>query len=439
MIMNQSLRVIWNQWNNLKISDPDQLRRGRLLNIILFGLFLMFIGALVYNFLHQEAGFSDWEVTLTYISTFIMLIGTGIIYLLNRYVSSSLAASLFLLLITTTIFFADTPHESVWGRNMIPLVIPIIMASVIVHQAASFVVAGAIVCVSMVLTAYNNLSINFIGAFAYMAIAWVTWLSARTLENALSDARKYLQQLQDTQAQLIRQEKLAALGQISGSIAHELRNPLGGIKNAAFVLDSAHGFSKDLPNPLPTEDVMAAIDIINREVTASERIINNLLDFTRPKLPMHVLLDVNEIVNQSLQRSRLSDSITIKLQLEIGLPKVLGDPDQLNQVLINLITNAIQSMPMQGELTLKTQKTITDIVVIISDTGVGIPQENIKNIFEPLFTTKAKGMGLGLFVSRKIIEAHEGRIEFSSVVGQGTTVKVYLPITQRTKLGITLL
>lgn len=424
---------LWARFLNISASDPNRIRRGRLLNIVLLGLFLMFLGALVYTLYQDVTGPSDWEMTLTYITTIIMMIGTSIIYFINRSYSSSLAATLFLLLITLTIFFADTPHESIWGRNMIPFVIPIIMASVILLPVASFVVAGLIICISITLAGLENLPINFIGAFAYLGIAWISWLSARTLENALEEARSYMLQLKEAQAQLIRQEKLAALGQISGSIAHELRNPLGAIKNAAFVLDK-HWANHPESEPISlAEDLHPAIDIINREVTISEKIINNLLDFTRPKLPIFTWASLNELVEKSLQRVHVPDTVTIKLQLTLAAPKILCDADQLTQVLINLLTNALQAMSDHGTLTLQTVAAQDQVKICISDTGTGISEENMKKLFEPLFTTKAKGMGLGLFICQKILNGHDGSIALKSTPGVGTTVEIVLPIRPNSK------
>ncbi len=426
--MKKQFIDFWTKLINIPVTDPDQIRRGRLLNILLVGLFFIFLSALIFTLIDNIGSPLSGGDALTYISTTTMLIGTCIIFYINRKWSSSFAAVLFLTLITITIFFADPPYETIWGRNMISLVIPIIMASVIWHRASSFIIAGVIGSVSIWIAYAEHFSINFIGVFAYLSIAMISWLSAYALENALEEARSYLHQLKETQAQLIRQEKLAALGKISGSIAHELRNPLGAIKNAAFVLNKEKKNGNLTDRAISSEDLAEVIEIINREVITSERIITNLLDFTRPKLPVRTRADLNEIIQQSLQRVWIPPNISVDLQLDPKLPILQADPDQLIQVFINLITNGVQAISGVGQITLQTQISKGEVMTSITDTGAGICEENMKNLFEPLFSTKAKGMGLGLFISQKILETHNGRIEFKSQVGHGTTAFVVLPL-----------
>jgi PAS domain S-box-containing protein len=236
------------------------------------------------------------------------------------------------------------------------------------------------------------------------------------------------QELRETQEQLVRREKLAALGQLAGSVAHELRNPLGTIKNAAYFLNMV------LEEPDP--EIKEGLRILNREVGRADRIINGLLDFARSKSPACREMDVNDVVREALSQTVVPECIEVVSQLDETLPMILVDPDQLRQVFDNLIRNAIQAILEDGCLTIKSEMSDRDelgncsdwITVSINDTGVGIPPENLEKLFEPLFTTKAKGIGLGLALVKNLVEENGGTIEVESEVGKGSTFTVRLPL-----------
>ena len=255
-------------------------------------------------------------------------------------------------------------------------------------------------------------------------------------------------ELQDAQERLVYKEKLAVLGQLAGGISHELRNPLGAIKNAAYLLNMA------LEKPEP--EVKEAVGILDREVITSEKIINSLLDFARPKPPALRKLRINDVLKEVLSRTNVPDlpaapnaaqagNVEVVTQLDETLPTVLADPDQLSQVFGNIILNAIQAMSEGGQLTLKTKTESPEWVTIsFTDTGAGIPKENLGKVFEPLFTTKAKGIGLGLALTKTLIEGHGGSTEVESPstefipreaeglrageVGRGSCFTVRLPV-----------
>ena len=235
-------------------------------------------------------------------------------------------------------------------------------------------------------------------------------------------------ELRDAQEQLVRREKLAVLGQLAGGMGHELRNPLGAIKNAAYFLNMV------LEEPDP--EVKEALEILEEEVGTSERIISSLLDFARPKPPIRRKVDVNHVLREALSRTTVPDNVQVVSQLDETLPAILADPDQLAQVFGNIILNAIQAMtlpsrpstssgrqvgtPEGGRLLVKTSEVSGKpprsawVAVSFADTGVGIPEENLDKIFEPLFTTKAKGIGLGLAVVKTLVDGHGGSIEVES-------------------------
>ena len=227
-------------------------------------------------------------------------------------------------------------------------------------------------------------------------------------------------ELQDIQEKTMHRKKLEVLGQLAGGVSHELRNPLSAIRNATYLLRIA------VNNPDP--EVKEMLEILEREVEKSERIINSLLDFTRPAAAIRCEVDVNSIVQTALLSITIPENIGITSQLDETIPIVLADPNQLSQVFGNIILNAIQSMPDGGQLIAKSEAEGTRwIAISFTDTGVGIAVENMKRIFDPLFTTKIRGFGLGLAIIKTLVEGHGGTIEVQSKPREGSMFTVRLP------------
>lgn len=244
------------------------------------------------------------------------------------------------------------------------------------------------------------------------------------LEEMVDERTRELRQAQE---QLVRQERLATLGQLAGSIGHELRNPLGVISNAVFFLKMAQ--------PDTSEQVREYLDIIEKETQTSDKIITDLLDFTRIKSLNRQAVTVSELARQTLERHPAPPSIHVTLDITPDLPSVFADPLHVVQTLGNLVTNAYQAMPNGGNLMLSARAQGDMIVVSVQDTGMGIPPDHMKKLFEPLFTTKTKGIGLGLAVSQKLAEANGGRIEVQSEAGKGSVFTLFLPIDIRIENG----
>jgi signal transduction histidine kinase len=208
-------------------------------------------------------------------------------------------------------------------------------------------------------------------------------------------------------------------------VGHELRNPLGAIKNAIYFLNMV------LEEPEP--EVKETLEILQKEVATSERIISSLLDFARAKPPARRKVDLNHVIKEALSRTAVPENVEVVSQLDETLPIILADPDQLGQVFGNIILNAVQAMPEGGQLVVKTSEVSEKlpksewVAVSFADTGVGISEENLDKLFEPLFTTKAKGVGLGLAVVKSLVEGHGGNIKVQSEVGKGSTFTVRLP------------
>ncbi len=227
--------------------------------------------------------------------------------------------------------------------------------------------------------------------------------------------------LRDTQEELVRNERLAVLGQLTSSVGHELRNPLSVISNAVYYLR--------LVQPQADEKVVDYLNILQTETRRAEKIITDLLDFSRSKTADCHPLDVTGLINQTLERFPVPEGIHLAFQPEPDLPLIYADPFQMLQVFGNLIVNACQAMPDGGALTIKAQRSLETVALSISDTGAGIAPENMKKLFEPLFTTKPRGIGLGLAICKKWVEVNNGRIEVQSELGKGSTFTILLPIS----------
>jgi len=245
-----------------------------------------------------------------------------------------------------------------------------------------------------------------------------------------------------TEVELIRSEKLASLGQLAASVAHEVNNPLAGILIYITLLLKKYGEKK-----LQTGETENQLLKMKKELERTTRIIRNLLDFSRQSDPTIRPAEVNKIVDAALLlvKHQISlENIKLEKKLEKKLPLVLADFDQIQQVLINILLNATQAMPEGGNLTITTSvnegikigESLKNTVRIdIRDTGAGISKENLRKLFTPFFTTKerGKGVGLGLPVVHGIIERHKGKIEVDSELNVGTTFTIYLEVMDEKK------
>ena len=231
-------------------------------------------------------------------------------------------------------------------------------------------------------------------------------------------------ELHEAQEKLIRREKLAMLGQLAGGVGHEIRNPLAVISNAVYCIKAV------LPDS--EETIEEYLEIISSEVRNSQTILEDLLDISRPRHAEREEISVSQLIDQLLARQPPPDHINLSTQIGSKLPMVIVDSQMVTQVLVNLVRNAYQAMPQSGELTIEATVIKEGVRVAIIDTGCGITQENMSKLFEPLFTTKPRGIGLGLATSKQLIEATGGRIEVESKQGQGSTFTVVLPVKSMT-------
>jgi PAS domain S-box-containing protein len=231
-------------------------------------------------------------------------------------------------------------------------------------------------------------------------------------------------ELRQTQEQLIRSEKLAAIGQLASGVGHELRNPLGAIKNAVFYIQRRLA-KTDLPAAEPR--VVEFLGIIDDEVNTANKVITDLLGFSRVAKPTVLPVSIAGVIEDAIKHTAVPESVKLTMNIDEKLPMVMIDADQIRQVFVNIVLNAIQAMTEGGRLDIRARSNGEFVEVEFADTGCGIPDSAISKIFDPLFTTKAKGIGLGLSVCKSILEKHDGDIRVESEVGKGTTFTVSLP------------
>jgi signal transduction histidine kinase len=216
------------------------------------------------------------------------------------------------------------------------------------------------------------------------------------------------------------------MGQLAGSVAHELRNPLGILNNAVYYLKTilADG----------DQTVQEYLEMISTQIRKSDKIISDLLNFSRTRPDESAEREevaVSAMIQQVLAEQPPPAQVEVSTQIAPDLPPIFVDLQQMNAVLTNLVSNAYQAMPDGGKLAIKAETKADEVVIAVSDTGVGIPPENINKLFEPLFTTKAKGIGLGLAVSKNLVEANGGTIEVQSEYEKGCIFTVSLPVVRR--------
>jgi PAS domain S-box-containing protein len=237
------------------------------------------------------------------------------------------------------------------------------------------------------------------------------------LERQRRDHEAVESELDKIKGELVRHTRLAAIGQVAASIAHELRNPLGAISNAVFFLGRRQ----------PDLDVKWArhLEIIREEVRASDRIVTDLLEMSRARQPAKEPTDLETVARRAFRRAAGNRTAELRLQLDPDPLQVRADPEQLHRVLHNLMLNALQSMPEGGTVTVEGRQEQDVDVVTVRDDGAGIEPAIRDDLFEPLFTTRAKGTGLGLAICRQIVERHQGTIRLlPSEVGAAFEIRL---------------
>ncbi len=230
-------------------------------------------------------------------------------------------------------------------------------------------------------------------------------------------------ELKAMQERLLKAERLAAIGELAGMVGHDLRNPLQGIKNATYYLKRK--------GPVISEyQSKEMLETIDKAIENANKIINDLLDYSRE---MHLEITdcrLSTLLEDTIRVIQVPDRIQIANRV-LAETQIMVDADKMMRVFVNLIKNAIDAMPDKGRLEITCRQTRDNVEISFADTGMGIPPEILQKLFTPLFTTKAQGMGFGLAICKRIIEAHGGVIGVESEVNKGTKFTITLPIKSR--------
>jgi len=273
------------------------------------------------------------------------------------------------------------------------------------------------------------LGICSVTSLALAALAAETRSARQQLEERVAqrtrELSEALRRLQDAQEALVRREKLALLGQLASGVGHELRNPLGVMSNAVYYLEQVLRGAPD--------KVGEYLEMLRRQITLSDRIVGNLLDLARISPGRRHEVALHAVVQHQLERLGSLNGVEVRVEIPEDMPPVLADDVQVGQIVFNLLTNAVQAMAdAGGTLMIRAACDSPEQARLeIADSGPGIPIEGQERIFEPLFSTKARGMGLGLAISRSLARANAGDITVSSRVGEGATFTMTLPTAQR--------
>jgi signal transduction histidine kinase len=244
--------------------------------------------------------------------------------------------------------------------------------------------------------------------------------AAALVEERTASLRNALGELERAQSQLIRQERLAAVGQLASTVGHELRNPLGVVMNVLYLIDAGVGDGPDAP-------VHRHIATAKREISAATLIVSDLLDYSAERQPILGRVQVSELVDEALSVVPPPNNVQVVRDGDAQVT-IDADHDQIRQALLNLITNGYDSMSAGGVLTVSATAQRESVQITVTDTGVGMDAETRDSIFVPFFTKKARGIGLGLAVTKRIIDAHRGTITVESTPSVGSSFTITVPV-----------
>ncbi len=270
------------------------------------------------------------------------------------------------------------------------------------------------------LVAISIVEKGFLSRIEQLAINIKKMGKSKNLSERLSRSSKDELSLLSETIDNMMEERINTIGELAAMIGHDLRNPLTGITSATYYLRKKYGALMD-------EKGRDMLEVIGKEIEYSNKIINDLLEYSKA-----IKLDLKETNPKSAVTAALSHIDFPKnvqlIDLTENTPTIKIDVDRMKRAFINLTKNAVDAMPDGGKLTITSEKANGKVKIAFADTGGGISEENLKKLFGPLFTTKAKGMGLGLAICKRVVEAHGGAISVESVVGKGTVFTIIIPI-----------
>ncbi len=433
--------------------NPNIQMRGRLLNTLLIGLISAVFVTDIFLISATYTDFMQFD-SILYFSSFLIILGGLISYWLNKKGKVYFAGSIFLFLVAAVVTISDTPKELLVGRSMIFFIIPVIMSSFLIRSYASFIVAALLTIEHTVLwiTADLDITFNPFGMIAFFNFAYIAWLGARAMEDALTQAYNTNQHLDELVGARTRElaeanaylesanERLTELDALKSKfvsdVSHELRTPISNISIYLEMLEQILSEIKSLP-----KRTRKFIKILRDETERLTKLITDVLNTSRLEQAIDSIemrpINVCAIVADVVEANRLkaeTKGITLSLSEPDSYPNLLADPDQLKQVFTNLVANAINYTP-KGEVNISTQiDEANQYIFRIQDTGMGISSSDTEHLFERFYRgqqasrSSIPGTGLGLAITKEIVEAHNGRIKVESEINVGTTFTVYFPI-----------
>ena len=341
--------------------------------------------------------------------------------------------------VATALHYLTSPSLILWHELFQRLYyLPIIYAAIFFGWRGGLVasVTSAFCYVPHILMAWRQMPEYALNQYAeiivFFMVGAVTGVLAdrgrkqrMELEVTSGQLAKVNRELQASFEQIKRADRLSAIGQLSASLAHEIRNPLAAIDGAANLIESPQ---------TPEETRRGSLTIIHKEIQRLNRLLTNLLDFARPRKPEFQAVEPNRLIDVIINltgHSAEQKGITLRKEVQPSVSEFECDPEQMKQVILNLAINAVQAMTGPGEVLLSAHQWDSSVVISVCDQGPGVDEENIEKIFNPFFTTKEAGTGLGLSVVYQIASQHGGIVKAERNPGGGMTFSVVIPLRQR--------
>jgi two-component system sensor histidine kinase HydH len=332
----------------------------------------------------------------------------------------------------TALHYFTSPSLLLWHNLFQRLYyLPIVYAAIYFGWRGGLVAstASAICYIPHILMAWHHMPDYAMNQYAeiivFFLVGTVTGLLADRGMKQTRELAALNRELQDSFEQIKRADRLSAIGQLSASLAHEIRNPLASIDGATNLIESEQ---------TPQEMRKASLAIIRKEVQRLNRLLTNLLDFARPRKPEFQAVHADRLIDAIMAlagHSAQQKGITLRKDVPASVPAFECDPEQMKQVILNLAINAVQSMPGTGEILLAARQHDSSVVISVRDHGLGIDDEDLDKIFNPFYTTKDAGTGLGLSVVYQIVNQHGGVVTAERNPEGGMTFSLTIPLEQR--------
>lgn len=448
--MMDSLR----QYLEVSNEDADQRRRGALLNILLVGVFIIDILAIILVGSLLIIRIPGYEVlTLTFWSAIVFIVGIGAVYYINRSGRVIIAGTIFLAILTLAFIIPDVRAVG-RGDTLFYFVVPVLISAVIIRPYASFIMAGINSLIFVAVALALNLEPNFyISSLGMFAIALISWISARNLENALQEVRtinveldervalrtqelaeanvqleKQTHELEEANRQLTELDKLKS--KFVSDVSHEFRTPINNISIYLEMLEEG--------SPEKSKQYRA---VLREETERLEKLVSDVLDLSRlesSEIEASIdWIDLNDIVGRVIDANQLradAKGLEMSFAAADALPLILAESNQLTLAINNLIGNAI-NYTSDGYVKASTayDADVSHVKFTVSDSGIGIPEEDLPLLFERFYRGQQAGQstipgtGLGLSITREIVEQFGGSIEVDSQVGSGSTFSIIFP------------